>query len=163
MVKKVLGILMVVSASLCAAVTYGPTVLNTVHVPANIIKGSGLSWSGKVTYMLTVGDNDSLTVTLTVAPDASTPAAPACAVTPSDGDFGVFPMITGKNGKREIFFNATFTAAPAVTDKYVATVSIHANMSPTEVLARQMLAQIPSNAEKIKMITGTGSFATYDA
>lgn len=163
MVKKVLGILMVVSASLCAGVTYGPTVLNTVHVPANIIKGSGLSWSGKVTYMLTVGDNDSLTVTLTVVPDASTPAAPACVVTPTDGDFGVFPMITGKNGKREIFFNATFTTAPAVTDKYVATVAIHANMSPTEVLARQMLAQIPTLADKIGMITGDGSFDTHDA
>ncbi len=162
MLKKALGILMLVSASLYA-LTYGPTVLDSVKVPAKIIKGSGVNWTGKVTYFLTVGDNDSLTVTLSVVPDVSTPAAPACAVTPTDGDFGVFPMITGKNGKREIFFNATFAAAPQPTDKYVAKVTIHANMSATETLARQMLAAIPSTAEKIKMITGTGDFATNDA
>jgi beta-glucosidase len=163
MLKLMIGALLVCSVNLFAlpVVTTG---LDSVKVPVNIIRGSGLAWSGKVKYFLTVGDNDSLNISLTISPASTTPSAPACVVTKTVGDVGMFPMITGKNGKREIFFDCSFTAAPGATDKYVATVVISADMSGTEKLARAVLAAIPNNAEKALILSGgDGTAPQHDA
>jgi beta-glucosidase len=162
MLKKIIGILMIFTAGVFAV----PTVLDSIKVPEKVLSGSGLTWSGKVTYWLVVGDNDSLNIALIIAPVAGG-TGPACTITKTEGDVGVFPMINGMNGKREIFFECTFATPPAETDKYTATVMILADMSNLEKTARAMLAAIPNNAEKVKMISGNpdlaAAFTTIDA
>jgi beta-glucosidase len=140
-----------------------PTGLTNVIVPVKILQSTlaELSYSGMVTYELTVGDNDSLVISLTIVPDASTPYAPACTVTKAVGDVGIFPMITGKNGKREIFFECQFKELPGGTDKYVAKVTINADQSFIEKEARRYVAGM-SNSEKVDFLHGTGSYTTPD-
>lgn len=153
MIKRIIGLLMVISASTFALPVVA-TGLDSIRVPAKIIKGIGASWTGKVTYFLTVGDNDSLNISLKIDPASTTPSAPVCTITKTDGDVGTFPMITGKNGKREIFFQCSFATAPAATDKYVASVVISADMSANETLARGVLAAIPDNTQKALILAG---------
>jgi len=160
MLKNVLMGLMVMSASLFAVTT----VMDSVKVPVNVIAGAGTSWTGKVTYWLVVGDNDSLNISLAINPVNAT--SPVCTITKVSGDVGMYPMINGMNGKREIFFECSFAAQPdPAADLYTATVVINADMSNLEKTARLMLAAIPSNAEKIKIIAGdpNNGFATFDA
>jgi beta-glucosidase len=157
MLKKVIGILMLFTVGVFAV----PTVLDSVKVPVKVIAGAGTNWTGKVTYWLVVGDNDSLNISLKIDPVNA--ASPACVISNVSGDAGMFPMINGMNGKREIFFECSFATPPAQTDLYTATVVVYADMSNLEKTARAMLAAISSNAEKIKMITGDGSFNTRDA
>jgi beta-glucosidase len=153
MMKRLISLLMVLAVS-SFALPVVPTGLDSIKVPAKIIKGNGVTWSGKVTYFLTVGDNDSLNISLKIDPAPATPTSPVCTITGTSGDVGTFPMITGKNGKREIFFDCSFATPPSATDKYVATVVISADQSANEKLARAVLAAIPSNGEKAKILAG---------
>ena len=66
----------------------------------------------------------------------------------------MFPMVTGMNGRRQIFFDCSFATAPASTDQYVATITILADMSANEKLARSVLAAIPDNTTKALILTG---------
>ncbi len=158
MIRKAIGVLMILTAA-SFALPVIPTTLDSVKVPAKIIKGSGVNWTGKVTYYLSVGDNDSLQIVLSIAPASTTPTAPTCTVTKTSGDAGIYPMITGLNGKREIFFECTFASAPAASDQYVATVTVTPNMSANEQLARSVLAAIPNNTEKAKILCGGNGVA----
>jgi beta-glucosidase len=152
-------LLIILCAGLVAA---APTVLDNVRVPGMILTNNGDgTYSGMATYQLTIGDNDSLNITLTIAQDASTPGAPACNVTKAEGDVGLFPMINGKNGKRTIFFVCQPAAAPAATDKYVATVTINADQSFIEKEARRYVAGLKTS-EKIDFLHGTGQYTTPD-
>jgi beta-glucosidase len=157
MLRKIMMVVLVVSASIFAA----STVFDSVKVPVKVIDGSGLAWTGKVTYWLVIGDNDSLNISLKIDPVNT--ASPACVINKVSGDVGMYPMVNGMNGKREIFFECSFATAPTATDMYTATVGISADMSTIEKTARLMLAAIPSTTEKIKMITGDGYFNTRDA
>jgi len=140
------------------------TSLSNVKVPIYLIRGTGTDWTGKVYYNYVAGDNDSLNISLTITPAPATPGAPACTITKAVGDIGLFPMITGKNGRREIFFECTFATPPAATDKYVANVNILADMSANEKLARAVLAAIPDNATKqIILAGGDGNAPQHDA
>jgi beta-glucosidase len=140
------------------------TGLDSIKVPLNILRGSGTTWSGKVYYKYTVGDNDSLNISLAITPAAATPNAPACTITKTVGDVGMFPMVTGMNGRRQIFFDCSFATAPASTDQYVATITILADMSVNEKLARSVLAAIPDNATKALMLAGgDGNAPQHDA
>jgi|WetSurMetagenome_2_1015567.scaffolds.fasta_scaffold01093_9 beta-glucosidase len=162
MIRKVIGLVLALSVGLMALPVLTSTVDN-VKVPAFLIKGSGLTWSGKVTYMLVTGDNDSVNISLAINPAPATPNAPACNVTKTEGDVGMFPMINGMNGKREIFFECSFATAPAATDQYVAVVNYTADMSGNETLARNVLAQIPNNTQKsIILCGGTGEAPQHD-
>ena len=156
----VLFLMLIFCANLFSAV---PTGLNNVIVPVKILQPNPVapSYSGKVTYELTVGDNDSLNIALAIVADASTPNAPACNVTKAEGDAGLFPMITGKNGKREIFFECQCAAQPAATDKYVAVITITADQSFFEKEARRYVAGL-TNAEKVDFLHGTGQYTTPD-
>jgi beta-glucosidase len=155
MLKKILGLIMLFSAGIFAV----PTVIDSIYVPIKVIDGVGTNWTGKVSYWLTVGDNDSLNISLTIDPVSA--SSPTCTVT-MDGDAGMFPMVNGMNGKRDIFFTATFSSAPTQTDQYTATVHILADMSNLERTARSMLGAIPL-AQKCGMITGDGCFMTTAA
>lgn len=140
------------------------TSLSNVKVPIYLIRGTGTDWTGKVYYNYVAGDNDSLNISLTITPAPATPGAPACTITKTVGDIGLFPMITGKNGRREIFFECTFATPPATTDKYVANVNILADMSANEKLARAVLAAIPDNATKATILAGgDGTAPQHDA
>jgi beta-glucosidase len=163
MIRKAIGLLMIMTASLFAL----PVVLTTVDsvkVPASILKTDGVNWTGKVTYKFLAGDNDSLNISLAITPAPATPNAPACTITKTEGDVGMFPMITGMNGRREIFFTCTFATQPAVTDRYIATVTVLADMSWNEKFARAVLAQIPDNTQKSIILSGgTGVAPQHDA
>ena len=164
MIRKAIGLLMIMTVSLFAL----PVVLTTVDsvkVPVyNLRTTDGVNWTGKVTYKFLAGDNDSLNISLAITPAPATPSAPACTITKTEGDVGMFPMITGMNGRREIFFSCTFAAAPAATDRYIATVTVLADMSGNETFARAVLAQIPDNTQKSIILSGgTGSAPQHDA
>jgi beta-glucosidase len=163
MLRKVIGLLMFLSV--CSfALPVVSTGLDSVKVPLNILRGSGTTWSGKVYYKYTVGDNDSLNISLAIIPAAATPNAPACTITKTVGDVGMFPMVTGMNGRRQIFFDCSFATAPASTDQYVATITILADMSANEKLARSVLAAIPDNATKALILAGgDGNPPQHDA
>lgn len=152
MLKKILGLMMLFSAGIFAV----PTVIDSIYVPIKVIDGVGTNWTGKVSYWLTVGDNDSLNISLTIDPVSAT--SPTCTVT-MDGDAGMFPMVNGMNGKRDIYFTAAFSSAPTQADQYTATVHILADMSNLEKRARTILGAIPLS-QKCLMITGDGCFMT---
>ncbi len=155
---------MILSASLFALAPFVATSVKSVVVPPQIIRGSGTDWTGKVYYNYVAGDNDSLNISLAITPAPATPNAPACTITKTTGDVGMYPMVTGMNGKREIFFECSFAAPPATTDQYVATVTILADMSGNEKLARAVLSAIPDNATKaIILAGGTGTAPQHDA
>jgi beta-glucosidase len=159
MLKKISALLMFFTASIFALPVV-PTAVDSVVVPVTVIAGSGTNWTGKVNYWFKTGDNDSLNISLAIN---AVGTAPACNITKTEGDVGIIRWANGMNGKREIFFTCTFATAPTSADFYTAMVTIVANMSANETKARAMLAAIPSNAEKLLMITGDGYFNTRDA
>ena len=154
MFRKTIGLLMLMSASLFALAPFTATSVDNVKVPVYLIRGNGINWTGKVTYTFVEGDNDSLNISFAITPAPATPNAPVCTINNTVGDVGMFPMVTGKNGRREIFFQCSFATAPAATDQYVATVTVLADMSGNEKLARAVLAAIPSNTVKAQILAG---------
>ena len=153
---------MLMTASLFALPVLS-TYMDSVKVPIYLIRGNGTDWTGKVYYKFVAGDNDSLNISLAINPAPATTNAPVCTITKTVGDVGMFPMITGMNGKRQIFFECSFATAPVATDQYVATVSILADMSANEKLARAVLAAIPDNATKATILAGgTGTAPQHD-
>ena len=112
MLKKSALITLLACAVLFAAAPV-PTVLDSIKVPVPIIKEvSPTVFTGKITYKLTLGDNDSLNISLDFVPQNG---GPIPVITYTDGTYGMIPMATGINGKNDIFFTATFPTAPALT------------------------------------------------
>lgn len=160
MFRKTVGLLMLMSASLFALAPFVATSVDNIKVPIYLIRGNGTEWTGKVYYTFIAGDNDSLNISLAITPAPATANAPLCTITNTVGDIGMFPMITGMNGRRQIFFDCSFATAPATTDQYVATVTVLADMSGNEKLARAVLAQIPDNATKSMILCGGSGWTT---
>ena len=156
MLKKVLGILMFLSFYV-SALQVVPTVLDNVQVKVFTITGTTVT--GRVTYLYAAGDNDSLNISLKIDPSSTNPGAPACTITKSDGDVGTIEWANGMNGKREIFFECTFAAVPAITDQYIASVTIVADQSNLEKQARAIFAQV-TNANKGQFLGGNNCFST---
>ena len=155
MFRKILSLIFIFSLSVNVfSLPVIPTRLDSVVVPVKVISGSGVNWSGKVNYWLWIGDNDSLNISLQINPVGN---APACNITKTEGDVGTIQHANGINGKREIFFECSFTTPPAPTDKYTATVTINADQSDMEKTARAILAEVP-NSEKCKFLGGIGCF-----
>jgi beta-glucosidase len=142
-----------------------PTTIDTVLVLVKIIKLVGITaqgadsvydYTGKIDYDLTIGDQDSLNVSLQFVP-----AGGGAAVAPYQvsGDAGTRSVVNGVNGQNSIYFKCRFTGAPA--GQYKAQITMSRDTSRIEKITDSLVG-LMSPQEKVDQLHGTGTRVSAD-
>jgi beta-glucosidase len=149
MMKKFCFALMLFSTCVFAV----PTVVDTVLVPIKILRyaGNGV-YTGKISYNLTVGDNDSLAIGL-----AFIPVGGGTTIVPDSmwGTAGILSVVNGINGQNDIFFRCKITGAPAAA--YQARLTINANLSGVETTTNSIVGQMTANQKDQQLSAQSGA------
>ena len=137
-----------------------PTVIDTVRVPVKIIRLVGKTtqgtdsiyqYYGKISYHVTLGDQDSLNIAL-----AFLPVGGGNAVTPYQvtGDAGTRSLVNGINGQNAVYFRCKITGHPAA--QYTARITIAADTGRIEKIT-DSLVTLMTTQEKVEQLHGTGT------
>ena len=132
----------------------GLTQVDTVLVPVKILRnlGGGV-YTGKISYNLTVGSNDSLVIGLdfvpmgggaTIVPDSVYGTA-----------MGIQSPANGINGQNDIFFRCTITGTPAAS--YQARLTIKANFSAVESTTNSIIGQMTQTQKDQQLCAASAS------
>jgi len=155
MIKKMISFIAVLSTCILAASPVsdtGQTMVDTLLVPVKILRnlGNGV-YTGKVTYNLTVGSNDSFAIGL-----AFVPVGGGTTIIPDStfGTVGILSPANGINGQNEIFFRCKITGTPAAA--YQARLTINVNLSNVETTTLSILSQM-SQTQKDQQLSAASS------
>jgi beta-glucosidase len=156
MIKKIICFVVVLSASIFAASPVsdtGNTVVDTLLVPIRILRnlGNGV-YTGKVSYNLTVGSNDSLAIKLEIVPvGGGTTIVPEIIA----GNVGIQSPANGINGQNDIFFKCTIAGTPAAY--YQARLTINANLSNVETMTNSIISQMTQTQKDQQLSAASAS------
>ena len=132
----------------------GLTQVDTVLVPVKILRnlGGGV-YTGKISYNLTVGSNDSLVIGLDFVPMGG--GAPIVPDSVFGTAIGIQSSANGINGQNDIFFRCKITGTPAAS--YQARLTINAALSNVESTTNSIIGQMTQTQKDQQLCAASAS------